>query len=155
MKENSVKVKQTHLIGIALPSRTTNENGQSMKDCGGLWTRFEKEQIASKIPNKLSDEIIAVYHGYEGDHTQPFSYFIGCKVGGETGVPEGLDSLTIPAWNFQKITAKGEMPACIANAWKEIWKSDIPRAFKADFEVYDERSHNWSDAEVDIYLSVE
>lgn len=143
-----------HLIGIALQHKTTNQNGQSMKACGELWTLFEKDGIFSKIPNKLSNEVLAVYYRYEGDHTEPFSYFIGCKVPKESHVPEGLDSLTIPNGKYQKVTAKGEMPDCIANTWKEIWESDMPRAFTADFEVYDERSQDWNNAEVDIYLSV-
>lgn len=155
MKNSPSTIQAIHLIGIELPSKTTNENGQSMKDCGNLWTRFEQEEIVSKIPNKSSDEVLAVYYDYEGDHTQPFSYFIGCKVKEETAVPQGLDSLIIPAGDYQKVTAKGKMPDCIGNKWREIWESDIPRAYKADFEVYDERSQDWSDAEVDIYLSVE
>lgn len=152
---NTDPLRSIHLAGIALPFKTINKNGQSMKDGGDLWTRFEKEKIADKIPNKLSNDVIAVYYEYEGDHTKPFSYFIGCKVKRGTDVPKGLDTLTIPAGNYQKITAKGEMPDCIANKWREIWQSDILRAYKTDFEVYDERSRDWSDAEVDIYLSVE
>lgn len=151
---NTEPLRAIHLVGLSLPSKTTNENSQSMKDCGELWTRFEKEEIFSKIPNKLSDEVLAVYHDYEGDHTQPFSYFIGCKVEKETDIPEGLDRLTISSGNYQKVTAKGEMPNCIGSKWREIWESDIPRTHTADFEVYDERSQDWGNAEVDIYLSV-
>ena len=29
----------------------------------------------------------------------------------------------------------------------------IPRAYHADFEVYDERSKDWNQAEVDIFIS--
>lgn len=154
MNTNINKVDRITLIGLKLPSKTTNENNQSMKDCGELWTRFEKEEVFKKIPNKLSEEVLAVYHDYEGDHTQPFSYFIGCKVEEGTELPDGLRSLTIPAGNYQKVTAKGEMPNCIAEKWREIWESDIPRIYKTDYEVYDERSQDWSNAEVDIYLSV-
>lgn len=154
MNTNINKVDRITLIGLKLPSKTTNENNQSMKDCGELWTQFEKEEVFKKIPNKMSEEVLAVYHDYEGDHTQPFSYFIGCKVEEGTELPDGLRSLTIPAGNYQKVTAKGEMPNCIAEKWREIWESDIPRIYKADYEVYDERSQDWSNAEVDIYLSV-
>jgi hypothetical protein len=41
----------------------------------------------------LSDEVLAVYHRYEGDYTKPFSYFIGCKVKTGSEVPQGLNSL--------------------------------------------------------------
>lgn len=151
---NTSKLDSISLIGLKLPSKTTNKNGQSLKDCGELWTQFEKQEVFSKIPNKLSDEVLAVYYEYEGDHTRPFSYFIGCKVGEETRVPDDLDKLTIPTGNYQKVIAKGEMPNCISDKWREIWESDIPRAYQANFEVYDKRSQNWDDAGVDIYLSV-
>lgn len=142
------------LIGLSLKSKTTNENGQSSRDCGNLWQQFEKEGYASKIPNKLNDEIFAVYHQYEGDHTRPFSYFIGCKVKTDTEAPQGMDSLIIPTGTYQKFMAKGKMPGCIANTWKEIWESDISRAYHTDFEIYGARSKDWNNAEVELFISV-
>lgn len=153
--EQKEELEEIKLIGLALPTKTTNENGQSSIDCGNLWQKFENENYYSKIPNKIGDEIYAVYHNYEGDHTDPFSYFIGCKVKNDTEIPDDLDSLTIPGGSYQKVIAKGKMPNCISETWQEIWGSEIPRAYGADFEVYDERSQDWSDAEVDILVSVE
>jgi len=49
--------------------------------------------------------------------------------------------------------ASGKMPDCVANTWKEIWNSGIPRAYQTDFEVYDERSRDWNNAVVDVYVS--
>lgn len=151
---NEISFGEFKLIGLSLGRKTTNENGQSAIDCGYLWQKFEKENCAAKIPGKLTDEIIAVYHEYEGDHTKPYSYFIGFKVNPDAEVPQGLDSIIIPKATYQKLSAKGKMPDCVANAWMEIWRSEIPRAYKADFEVYDEKSKDWSNAEVDIFLSV-
>ena len=142
------------LVGISLGRKTTNENGQSAIDCGGLWTRFEKEQVASKIKNKTDESVIAVYHNYEGNHEDPFDYFIGCKVNAAEELEEGLETLKIKAGKFSKYTAKGKLPDCIASAWQRIWNSESSRAYHQDFEVYDERSHNWEDGEVDIYISV-
>ncbi len=141
------------LAGIALPTKTTNENGQSAIDCGNLWQQFEKEDYKQRIPGRINNEILAVYYNYEGDYTQPFSYFIGCKITEDTVVSEGLKTLTIEAGNYKKITAKGKMPDCVANAWREIWNSDLPRAYRKDFEIYDEKSHDWNNAEVTIFLS--
>jgi len=152
---NTVELEEIRLVGLALKGKTTNINGQSSIDCGNLWQEFERGKYAEIISNKLSDDVLAVYHQYEGDHTQPFSYFIGCKVKGDAETPPGLQNLTIPKGTYQKIDAKGKMPDCVINAWKEVWVSDIPRSYEMDFEVYDERSKDWSNAEVDIYLSVE
>jgi len=152
---NPIELGEAKLIGLALKGKTTNINEQSSIDCGNLWQEFEKGKYAEKIPNKLTDEIFAVYHQYEGDYTEPFSYFIGCKVKADTEVPAGLETLTIAKGIYQKINAKGKMPDCVVNAWKEIWISNIPRSYKMDFEVYDERSKDWSNAEVEVYLSIE
>jgi predicted transcriptional regulator YdeE len=149
-----IKLKEFQLIGLALKTKTTNENGQSAIDCGNLWQQFDNGDYAEKIPGKLSNEIFAVYHNYEGDHTKPFSYFIGCKVKDDTEIPDDLDGLRIPNGVYEKLVAKGKMPDCVADAWKEIWRSNQPRAYDTDFEVYDEKSTDWNDAEVAIFISV-
>lgn len=143
-----------YLAGIALPHKTTNANGQSGRDCGKLWQQFEQGEYFIKVPEKLDEKLYAVYFDYEGDHTQQFSYFIGCRVAPGAVVPEGMESIVIPPADYVKFTAKGKMPDCIADAWRDIWQKDFARAYKADIEIYDERSHNWQDAEVDIYVSV-
>ena len=155
LTEKMSKSKETKLIGLALPFKTTNENGQSSIDCGNLWQKFEEEEYYLKIPGKKDDKIYAVYHDYDGDYTQPFSYFIGCAVKEHSRTPDGMNALVIPKGSYQKAIAKGKMPDCIGNTWKEIWSSDLPRIYRTDFEVYDERSRDWNNAEVDIFISVE
>ena len=114
---------------------------------------LEKENCFQRIDNKIDDSIYAVYFDYEEDHTKPFSYFIGCKVSSDSQAVEGISVLQIPTDNYIKLLAKGKMPDCIANCWKDIWTWGIARAYHYDFEVYDERSKNWNDAEVDVYVS--
>ncbi len=142
------------LTGIKLKGQTTNQDNQSSKDCGNLWQKFEADKIFDRIPDRLSNEIFAVYFDYEDDETGPFSYFIGCKVTMGSKTPEDLEALIVPSQKYQKHIAKGAMPACIADAWKRIWSSDLKREFGFDFEVYDERCQDWSNAEVDIFVSV-
>lgn len=141
------------LVGLKLKGKTTNQNNQSSKDCGNLWQKFETDKIFDLIPEKLSNEIYAVYFDYEKDETTPFSYFIGCKVNMNSETPKQLEELLIPTQEYRKFTAKGVMTGCITDAWKEIWNSELKRKFEFDFEVYDERSQDWSNAEVDIYIS--
>jgi predicted transcriptional regulator YdeE len=152
---NTVELEEIKLIGLSLKTKTTNANGQSSIDCENLWHEFEKGKYAEIIPGKLGEEILGVYHQYEGDSTKPFSYFIGCKVINDAEIPIGLESLTIPQGTYRKINAKGKMPDCVINAWKEVWAADIPRTYQIDFEVYDERCKDWNNAEVEVYLSIE
>jgi len=150
---DKIKIDEFKLIGLKLNNKTTNENGQSSIDCGNLWQKFKTENFVERIPGKLSDEIYAVYYDYEGDHTKPFSYFIGCKVKTEAQNSQGMDSLIIPAGSYYKVIAKGTMPDCVVNSWKKIWSSISDRAYQFDFEIYDERSKDWSNAEVEIFVS--
>jgi predicted transcriptional regulator YdeE len=151
---NKVELKEIRLIGLSLKEKTNNDNGRSTKDCVNLWYEFEKNGYAQKIPGKSGNDIYGVYHDYEGDSSKPFAYFIGCKVDGIDEVPEGMQELTIPAGTYYEFLAKGKMPDCVSNTWKEILDMPLPRSYKVDFEVYDDRSKDWSNGEVAVYLSV-
>ena len=142
------------LIGLNLDRKTTNKNKQSEKDCGNLWQKFEQEKTATLIPGKLSDEVYAVYFDYESDEKGAFSYFIGCKADETTPLPEGLDELHIPAQDYEQITARGVMTGCVTEAWQKVWDTIKNRKFGYDFEVYDERSRDWNDATVDIFIAL-
>jgi predicted transcriptional regulator YdeE len=147
-----IKMRMVHLIGIKLKNKTINEGGQSGIDCGNLWQAFEQQHVSDRIPNKTSNAIYAVYYNYEGDHTGPFSYFIGCRVEDGTKAPDGLTNLIIPEGHYVKLWAKGIMPDCVSDTWKKIWASDMKRTYACDFELYDERSADWTNAEVDIFV---
>lgn len=141
------------LTGIQLPGKTTNEGGQSAIDCGNLWKEFMSKDVAHSIPNKEGEEVFAVYFDYEGDHTKPFCYFIGCKVR-DTVPVKGLSTLVIPAQKYALQVAKGKMPDCIANTWRDIWRSGTKRNYGFDFEVYGEKGRDPNNAEIDVYISI-
>jgi predicted transcriptional regulator YdeE len=149
-----VEIKGFKLIGLALETKTVNKNGRSAIDCGNLWQKFEKGHFSDRIPGKLSNEIFAVYHNYEGDYRKPFSYFIGCKVKSDTQIPDEMTSLQIPDGKYLLFKAIGEMPDCISKAWGVIWSSDFDRAYSSDFEIYGEKSRDRKNVEIDIFLSI-
>jgi len=148
------KMTSFKLIGLKLNRKSKNENGQSGKDCGELWQYFEENKIAELIPNKISETIYAVYYDYEQDENGLFSYFIGCKVDENAEKPKSLDEIIIPQQNYHKEIAKGQMTDCISDAWTRIWNSNLNRKFGFDFEVYDARSLDWTNAEIDIFISI-
>jgi predicted transcriptional regulator YdeE len=83
------------LIGLKLANKTRNLKEQSSIDCGNLWQKFEKENVAERIEGKLGSEIYAVYYSYEGDYAKPFSYFIGCRVEKDREILQGMETLDI------------------------------------------------------------
>ena len=70
-----ISLAEIKLIGLFLGGKTTNENGQSAIDCGSHWQKFEAGKYAERIPNKINDEIFAVYHDYESDHRTIFLFY--------------------------------------------------------------------------------
>ncbi|MUV03256.1 AraC family transcriptional regulator [Flavobacterium rakeshii] len=152
-----MEIKNTSfkLAGLKLGFKTTNENNKAMEDCGALWQHFGGSFIGNKLPQKLSNDVYAVYFDYEGDHTNPYAYFIGYRIPEDAEIPSGVDTITIPSQHYETVTAKGQMPNCVADTWREIWKKDdSDRAYGFDFEVYGAKAADWNNAEIDIYLSV-
>ncbi|RSC93863.1 GyrI-like domain-containing protein [Tenacibaculum singaporense] len=142
-----------YVIGISV--RTTNENQQAAKDVPALWQRFMSENIAKQIPNKLSNEVYAVYTDYESDYTKPYTTIIGCKVSEISNIPEGFVCKKIAAPNYKTYVAKGSLTENIVyNKWLEIWSEDINRAYTSDYEVYGAKASDPTNAEVGIFIGV-
>jgi len=147
-------IQKFNVIGISV--RTTNENGQSGKDIPALWSQFMSEEIQSKIPNKVSEDLFCIYTDYEKDHTKPYTTILGCKVENLNVVPENMIGKTIESANYEELIAKGNLSEGIVfNKWLEIWNSDLDRSFTADFEVYGEKTQNPEKAEVAIYIALQ
>lgn len=132
---------------IGTECRASNENPEGI---GAAWQRFMSEQLAAQIPGRTDDKLIAVYCEYEGDHTQPYTFFLGCVVAEDAEPPAGFTARTIPAGQYLKRQATGEMPAALIQEWSEIWASDLERNFVADFEIHDPATPD----SVDLFLGV-
>ncbi len=141
------------VIGFSI--RTTPKDGQDIKDIGNLWEKFLKENLLDKIPNKENNEILAIYHNYQSDHLEPYSYTIGAKVSIVNEVPKDMELLNIPPSQYTVFTAEGVFPKCLIETWKEIWTQNTNRAFSYDFEVYDEDffKTNSKEKKVNIFIS--
>lgn len=140
------------IIGIAV--RTINKNGQAQKEIGVLWNRWFTEDIASKIENKVSADIYNIYTEYESDFTGYYTAILGVEVSSFDIVPEGLVTIEIPDLAFKQYVSEGKLPDCVANTWQEIWKSNIDRAYKLDFDRYDATTVGTGKAKVVTYISV-
>ncbi len=152
-KNMEQKIQKFYIIGISV--ETTNENGKSENDMGELWGRFYKENISSKIPNKVSDEIYSIYTDYESDYRGKQTALIGQKVHSLDEIPYGLMGREFNGGKYVKFIAKGEMPNAVIKTWKKIWnrENELNREYSADFEVYGVKSHNGDDSEVEIYIA--
>ena len=154
-QSEALTIEDFNIIGISMV--TTNKNGQSIKDIGTLWQRFQKEQIASKIPNIISGEVYSLFTDYESDFSGKYLTIIGFKVSDLDTIPNGMIGRAFTGGSYKKFTAKGEMPQAIAKTWQTVWSEDktLKRRYTVDFEVYGPKSQKGVDSEVDIYIAVE
>ncbi len=152
-KMNHQTIQKFYIVGISV--RTTNQNGQSAKDIEALWGKFWGEEIQKQIPNKLNDDIYAVYTDYETDFNGPYTTIIGLSVSSLKDIPKGFVGITIETAQYQKFVSKGKMPAAVFNTWLEIWgNKNLNRAYKADFTVHGKKYYDGDNAEVETFISV-
>jgi predicted transcriptional regulator YdeE len=147
-----IELNEFSIAGISV--RTTNQNGQSQKDIGGLWTRFTNENLKLQIQNRTSDDIYCVYTDYETDHTGFYTAILGCKVNSLTQIPDDFVSLTIMPSKYQVYFLEGKFPQNIGEAWRHIWDNAIDRKYTADFDLYNANAKSFEETEVKIYLAV-
>lgn len=149
----TIQTEPFYVIGISV--RTTNENGQGIKDIGGLWGQFFSQQVLEAIPNKVDNVIYSIYTEYESDHTRPYTTIIGCRVEHLNEIPSGMKGIRIEGGTYTQLSARGDMQqGFVGSKWYEIWNSDLNRAYTADYEVYGEKAHNPADAEVDFLIAI-
>jgi predicted transcriptional regulator YdeE len=148
-----LRIEPFKLIGISI--RTTNENGQAVKEIAELWNKFISENILSLIPNKIENTIYSMYTDYVGDHTQPYTAMLGCKVETLNLIPDGMTGKSFNGGIYTKSTVKGDlMKGLIVNHWLKIYEMNLSRTFIADFEVFGEKAQNPSKAEIDFYIGI-
>jgi len=159
MNPKIVDQPEFRVVGIA--ARTSNSQEMAGKGrIAELWGRFFQESVASRIPDKLDDAILAVYTDYAGDHNGEYTLVIGARVTTGTQPPTGMVAKTVPAGHYTVLTSeKGPVERVVPAAWQKIWstaKSTLggERGYVADFEVYHERAANPADAQVDIYIEI-
>lgn len=133
--------------------RTTNENGQARKDIGDLWTKFMSEDIQSKIPDKLSEDVYCVYTDYETDHAGWYTAVIGCKVL-EPEINTGWFSALIPKGGYRVYNPEGKFPDCVANTWMQIWQDGAGRNYLADYDLYKTGAKSFEETETEIHVGV-
>ncbi len=152
---NNQIIQEFKVIGISI--RTTNENGQSAKDIEAIWGRFWNEKIQEQIPNKINDNIYAVYTDYETDFNGAYTTVIGLPVSSFENIPEGFVGITIEKAEYQKFVSKGKMPEAVVNTWIEIWGNNElnqTRTYYADFTIHGKKYFDGDNAEVETFISV-
>jgi predicted transcriptional regulator YdeE len=149
------------LVGITARTNNAAEMNPATGKIGPTLQRYFQNNLAAKINSrKKPGTTYCVYTEYENDCNGDYTYFVGEAVSNLNEVDSSLETKLIPAQRTIKFTtAPGPMPAVCIELWQKIWSmtdADLggTRAYVADFEVYDERSHDPQNTVLDIYIGI-
>lgn len=144
------------VIGIEIRTSNQLEVHQSTAQIAKAWSRFAKDKLLEKIPNKAHGNIaLGLYTNYESDQNGKYTLIIGTEVTSLDDVPEGMIGVNAPAAKYLEFHFEGPPPSLASEAWQQIWKyftdnQEYRRTFTTDFEVY----NNTQEDSLDIYVAV-
>lgn len=134
--ENFIVIEKPSMMVVGIACRTSNTPEAAPNDIPKLWGKFYSEDVLGRIPNKASNEVVALYCDYEGDYTKPYTCVIGCPVTSLDKVPEGMVAKVLPATSYVPFQAIGEHPKALMDVWTKVWQTNLDRTYTGDFEVY-------------------
>ncbi|MBB5316098.1 GyrI-like domain-containing protein [Tunturibacter empetritectus] len=148
-----------YVVGVA--ARTDNAAERNGKGkIGEIWHRLLRDNLAAKIPNKLGIDLIAVYTDYEKDHNGQYTYLLGLPVSSIHNVPAKFVAKHIPGGRYAVVTSnRGPVTKVVPETWQRIWSMSVAelggtRSFRADYEVYDQRSTDPEKAQIEVYVGL-
>ena len=160
-KENPItRADLPAFLVIGIEARTTNaKEATADGTVPKQWQKFFQEGILAKIPNRAGSNIYALYTDYASDRNGEYSFVIGAIVKNGTAAPVGMVAKQIAGGQFAVVPSdKGPLPKVVPAAWQAVWKMEddgkLKRAYRTDFEIYDKRSQDPQNAQVDIYVGL-
>jgi len=164
LAEGNVKPRMVNLDAfevMGIEARTNNAaeagpNGLIPK----LWQRVTQPHALDGIPDRLDQNIYAVYTDYASDANGDYTLVLGAKVRSGTKTPAGIAVKSVPSGRYAVFTSDvGPVTTVVVETWKQIWsyyQSPVngQRGYRVDFEVYDQRAADPKHAQVDIYIGV-
>ncbi|NRA74255.1 MAG: effector binding domain-containing protein [Rickettsiales bacterium] len=161
MKKSHIKLEKLKLIGITAKTNNTFEMSAKLGKIPLTLEKYFGINLAIQIPNrKKPNTTYCIYTNYENEDKGDYTYFVGEEVNSFEGITSDFETLVIPTGDYVKFkVGPGVMPNICIDAWKDIWQmksKDLggKRNFIADFEIYDERSKDKQNAELDIYVGI-
>lgn len=154
-------VDEVGFVVIGIAARTSNAREMTSEGIiGKQWERFLEENLAALIPSKVDSSIVTLYTDYASDQDCEYTFVIGARVRSAAEVPAGMVAKTVPAGRYAVFTSKkGPVEKIVVETWQRIWVTpkSAPggdRAFKTDFEVYDERAADPRNIQVEVHVGI-
>jgi predicted transcriptional regulator YdeE len=148
-----------YVIGIAARTQNSAERNGKGK-ISEIWHELLRDNLASKIPNKIGINLTAVYTDYEGGLDGHFTYLLGLPVSSIQNVPADLVARHIPSGRYSVVTSeRGPIKRVVPETWRRICSMPVVelggiRSFRADYEIYDQRAADPEKAQIEVYVGL-
>lgn len=145
MNYEIVSLAEKIVVGVS--ATTGNSDPKMASTIGGLWEKLYQGGVGQTIKNKVNDFAIGLYSDYAGE-----SYCV--TAGNEVSKAENpeLSVKVIPAGRYAKFSIHGHMQQAVAQAWGQIWQTQLDRSFTGDFEEY--LTSDFENCDIDIYIAL-
>ena len=155
-------IHQDAFFVVGIEARTTAARETSAE---GLipqqWQKFMQEGVFQKIPNKADRNIYALYTDFANKRSGEYSVVIGARVTSPSQVPTGMVLKTVPAGKYAIFESdQGPAREVIPAAWQKVagledqGKLGYPRAYRADYEVYDSQNFDPESLRAELHIGV-
>ena len=148
-----ISIDHFNVTGLSVRTSNREEFNPETATLPELWQRFYSEDLANKIPNRISDSpIFGVYSNYESNADGLYTLTAGVKSKDQPSTP-AFCSIPVLAGDYLVFENKGMMPHVVIDTWLIIWnyfksQQHITRRYETDFEVYQ------NDEDIAIYIGV-
>lgn len=148
------------VVGIAARTSNAKEAGPDGA-IPKLWQRVMQETVLDRVSSKMDSNLYAVYTDYASDADGDYTLILGAKVRPATHAPDGMVMTKVPAGRYAVFASElGPVAKVVVETWKRIWDyyqspDNGQRAYRADFEMYDQRTADPNNVQVDIYIGLQ
>jgi predicted transcriptional regulator YdeE len=162
VKPKVVELDAFEVMGVEIRTNNAKEAGADGL-IPKLWQRVTQEHALDGVPDRVGQTIYAVYTDYATDANGDYTLVLGAKFrpATDTLIPAGMVVKTVPAARYAVFTSeRGAVAKVVVQTWQQIWSyfqspANGQRAYRADFELYDQRAADPTNAQVDIYIGVQ
>jgi predicted transcriptional regulator YdeE len=156
-------IKQTNVPGFTVVGIAARTDNAKESTADGIipkqWQKFFSEGMLAKIPDTTGPNLYAAYADYASDHNGEYTYVVGAAVKDGTAAPSGMVAKRVPAGQYAVFTTEiGPFAKVVPATWRRIFKLEeegkLKRAYKTDFEIYDQRAQNPQNGQIDIYVGI-
>lgn len=139
--------------------KITTTHATASQDIPALWDKLRQARAQGRLPQDIGDRPYAVYHDYNSQQIDKYTYFIGYAMEQPTIsvlLDTELETAYVPRSRYAIFKTAGYFPERMLEVWQWIWKrGSLRNATHHTVEVYPWGYDLSSATEMEIWVNLE